>query len=227
MEQNMTVVWFVLGAILVAIIGIFSYLADKKRREALRAIAVRLGLSFNDDKNYELATRYAFLDKLAQGANRYAVNTFMGTYRNEQVLASDYHYETHSTDSKGHRSTTHHFISLFALQLPKSFPELIITGEGIFSKIAQAFGYDDIDFESKEFSDKFCIRSRDKKFAYDVCNARMMEYLLANSDLSIEIEGNTLAFVFGSKMALETVETNLSRLLDVRSRMPDYLFTNI
>jgi len=30
------------------------------------------------------------------------------------------------------------------------------------------------------------VRSRDKKFAYDVCHPRMMEYLLARRDLAIE-----------------------------------------
>ena len=37
---------------------------------------------------------------------------------------------------------------------------------------------------------------KDKKFAYDVCNPQMMEYLLANRDLKIEIQGpvNSLAF---------------------------------
>ena len=40
------------------------------------------------------------------------------------------------------------------------------------------FGYQDIKFESAEFSKTFCVRSPDKKFAYDVCNAKMMEYLL-------------------------------------------------
>ena len=110
------------------------------------------------------------------------------------------------------------------LQLPQSFPELTLSREGFLSKIAQAFGYDDIDFESKEFSDKFCVRSRDKKFAYDVCNPRMMEYLLANSDLALQIEGQALAFVCESKLDLNTIEPNLNRLAELRSHMLNYLF---
>ena len=104
------------------------------------------------------------------------------------------------------------------------FPELIITREGVFSKIAQAFGYDDIDFESHEFSRRFCVRSKDKKFAYDVCNARMIEYLLANDDLNIEIEGMALAIGFGDTLAPERIEPNLQRLVQLRGLMPNYLF---
>ena len=110
------------------------------------------------------------------------------------------------------------------LKLPGYFPELVIGPEGIFSKIAQAVGYDDIDFESHEFSSTFCVRSADKKFAYDVCNARMIEYLLSNRDFSIEIENNVLAIAFSRCLAPESIEANLQRLVHVRSLMPDYLF---
>ncbi len=139
----------------------------------------------------------------------------------------DYHYETHSTDSKGNRQTHHHYFSFFILLLPMSFPELKITREGLLSKIAQALGYDDIDFESAEFSRAFCVRSKDRKFAYDVCNAQMMEYLLANRDLSIEIEGPALALAFDTRLSAAEIEANLQRLLEIRLRLPDYLFTKV
>jgi hypothetical protein len=141
------------------------------------------------------------------------------------VLVFDYHYKTHSTDSKGRRQTQHHYFSFFILILPQSFPELKITRESLLSKIAQAFGYDDIDFESAEFSKAFCVRSKDKKFAYDVCNAKMIEYLLANKDLSIEMERNALALAFGNRLSAEQIEFNLQRLEEIRLRLPEYLFT--
>jgi hypothetical protein len=52
----------------------------------------------------------------------------------------------------------------------------------------------------------------------------MIEYLLANSDLTIEIEDNVLAISFSSRLALDRIEPNLNRLIAVRSLMPDYLF---
>jgi hypothetical protein len=110
------------------------------------------------------------------------------------------------------------------LNLPIHFPELVIVKEGIFSKIGQALGYDDIDFESHEFSRKFCVRSKDKKFAYDVCNAQMIEYLLSNTDLNIEIEDNIIAISFNRRLSPEHIEPNLNRLIKVRSLLPDYLF---
>jgi hypothetical protein len=213
--------------IIVAVIAgaIYSSIAARKRREALAVLAARLGLRFNAQENYSLADEYEFLDRLAQGDHRYAFNVLSGAYQQNQVLVFDYHYETHSTDSKGDHQTHHHYFSCSVLLLPLMFPELIITREGLFSKIAQAFGYDDIDFESAEFSKIFCVRSKDKRFAYDVCNAQMMEYLLANRDLNIEIEGGALALTFNSCLSAGEIEFNLQRLRDIRLRLPDYLFT--
>ncbi len=220
-------------AFIVVIVGIaigaaiFGALAAKRRREEMLSLAGRLGLSFNPDKDRALADRFQFLDALAKGSNRYAFNLLAGMYQGHEVLVFDYHYETHSHGSKGQRRTHHHYFSFFVLLLPRSFPELRITPESLFSKIAQAFGYDDIDFESAEFSRAFCVRSPDKRFAYDVCHARMMEYLLSNRDLLMEIERNALAMGFGKRLEPAQIEANLHRLLMLRSHLPEYLFTKV
>ncbi len=222
MEPGLIV--FVLVALLMVAAVIGSIIAARKRREAMRLLAERLGLAFNPDKDYGLANRFSFLNKLRQGDNRYALNVLSGTYQGHEVLVFDYHYETHSTDSKGNRHTQHHHFSFFILFLPRPGPELIISREGILSKLAQAFGYDDIDFESAEFSRKFCVRSRDRRFAYDICHPRFMEYLLANDDLSLEFESNVVALGFDQRLASSEIERNLRRLLEVRALLPEYLF---
>lgn len=210
---------------IVIIVGaIFSSIAAKKRREAMAVLAARLGLRFTTERDTFIATRFGFLDRLGKGDNRYAYNILSGIFQGNDVLAFDYHYQTYSTDSKGRRRTQHHQFSCFICNLPSEFPEVTITKEGIFSKIAQGFGYDDIDFESAEFSGKFCVRSKDKKFAYDVCNAQMIEFLLANPDLNIEIEDTALALGFASCLAAEQIEFNLERLVKIRSLLPNYLF---
>lgn len=215
----------VLAIIIVAVI--FGAKAARKRREELASLAGRLGLSYQAENDRSLAGRFGFLNALAQGSNRYAFNILSGSYQGHEVIVFDYHYETHSTDSKGNRQTQHHYFSFFILMLPHSFPELRITREGLLSKIAQVFGFDDIDLESAEFSRTFCVRSKNKKFAYDVCHAQMMEYLLANRDLSLEIEDRALALAFGKRLSAPEIEANLQRLLAIRSRLPEYLFTKV
>jgi hypothetical protein len=201
-------------------IGIISYIAARKRRQAMMALAGRLSLDFYPGKDRDMARRYRFLDKLRAGRDRYAFNILSGGYHDHNITMFDYHYKTGSG-----KDTHHHYLSFFLLNLPASFVELVIVKEGLLSKIGQALGYDDIDFESHEFSRKFCVRSKDKKFAYDVCNARMIEYLLSNDDLSIEIEDNILAISFNRRLSPEDIEPNLNRLIEVRSLLPDYLFS--
>jgi len=221
--MEFVIVILIIGVMVVA--AIFAGLAAKKRREAMAQLAARLGLTFDPSRDHSIDEQFHFLEKLGQGSNRYAYNILAGRFGGHAVTAFDYHYETHSTDSKGRRQTHHHYFSFFILYLPAQFPELTIRREGLFSKIAQFVGYDDIDFESAEFSGKFCVRSRDKKFAYDICHPRLMEYLLANDDLSLEVDANCLALFFPRVLSVEAIEPNFHRLVAVRELFPEYLWS--
>jgi hypothetical protein len=208
--------------------AVIGHLQAKKRREAFSTLAMDLGLSFSPEKDHGVPARYTFLDKLRQGSNRYAFNVLQGRYRDHAVCIFDFHYETHSTDSKGRRQTHHHYFSFFILSLPRAFPELTIGPEGIFSKLAQAVGFDDIDFESAEFSRRFCVRSKDKKFAYDFCHARMIEFLLSHGGkMAIEVENQALALGCNSRLKPEQVRPHLDHLISIRELMPDYLFEGV
>lgn len=210
--------------VIIVIASICNMIWAARRREGLAALAQRLNLDFSPDRDGSIPDQFAFLKQFDQGENRYATNVISGTYQQNDVLAFDYHYETVTYDKDG-RHEHHYWFSFFILNLPVVFPDLTIRREGLFTKIAEVFGYQNIKFESAEFSKTFCVRSPDKKFAYDVCNAKMMEYLLVNRDLSIEIENQVIALIFNNRISVEAFENNLQRLVEIRSRLPEYLFT--
>ena len=215
----------IVAVIIAVVIGaIFNAIAQRKRREGLFELAQRLNLDFRGGQDFGIPSRFGFLKQLAQGDDRYAVNVLSGNYQQNEILAFDYHYATYHTDKNGTHKDDHWF-SFFILTLPAVFPDLTIRRENFLTRVAEAFGYQDIKFESAEFSKAFCVRSPDKKFAYDVCNAKMMEYLLANRDLSIEIENEVIALAFSTRLSVEQFEFNLQRLVEIRSRLPEYLFT--
>ena len=60
---------------------VFGIISARKRREAMFALATKLGLRFDQAKSRSLARRYKFLDKLRRGSNRYAYNTLSGNYQ--------------------------------------------------------------------------------------------------------------------------------------------------
>ena len=224
--QNAMPLVFVAVVVIVIIGAIFSAIAQRKRREGLFELAQRLNLDFRGGQDFGIPGRFGFLKQLAQGDDRYAVNVLSGSYQQNEILAFDYHYATYHTDKNGTHKDDHWF-SFFILTLPAVFPDLTIRRENFLTHVAEAFGYQDIKFESAEFSRAFNVRSPDKKFAYDVCNAKMIEYLLANRDLSIEIENEVIALAFNTRLSVEQIEFNLQRLVEIRSRLPEYLFTNV
>jgi hypothetical protein len=206
--------------IIFAIVGIVtSSIYNQKRREELQELARKLGFMYSAERDRHIDDRYRFLNTLRVGSNRYAYNILSGTYEGYDMMVFDYHYQTKSNDK-----THNHYSTFCILEMEKAFPELLITREGIFSKIGQALGYNDIDFESHEFSRKFCVRSKDKKFAYDFCNSQMIEFFLANDDLNIEVEENIIAMCKSGRMKTEEIEHNIGRIRTIRSLMPNYLF---
>lgn len=186
------VVLIVLGMALVIVIAIFALRAAKKRRAELAVWAARHGLVFSEGHDSGMDNRYPDFDCLHEGSSRYAFNIMRGRWRDRGLIAFDYHYETHSTNSKGQRQTHHHYFSAAIIDPDLVLKPLFIRPEGFFDKVKAAFGYDDIDFESAEFSRRFFVKSPDRKWAYDVIHARTMEYLLSAPRHSLEFDDRSI-----------------------------------
>jgi len=185
-----------------------------------RDVARKLGLKFNPTEQESLVERYSFINRMRYGKKRHVRNVLSGFYRKQRVTVFELRYEASGID----KNSPADYYSFYLLELPRAFPETTIYKEGLVSKLYQATGHGDIDFESYEFSRKFRVRGKNARFAYDFCNARMIEYLIGNTDLGIEVDRNVLCISFNRRLRFEEVEHNLDRLLEIRSRMPDYLF---
>lgn len=216
----------IVAAIIVA--GILAAAAAKKRREAIAAWARANGFSYFPGEDRGMAARYAYFDSLSSGSNRYAYNIVRGDVGGLPFCMFDFHYETHSTDSKGRRQTHHHHLTAVVIETGLAFPaELKVRPEGFFDKLASVVGFDDIDFESDEFSRKFHVKSNDKKFAYDVIHPRMMEYLLQHPSGSFEIERNAIGVAGGSCLPAEQWKTYLSYTRNILDMLPEYLIEQL
>ena len=224
---------FKLCALVVGLIVLpFAIAAHKERCEkqaaAMSAKARELGLAFSASANSRLAGMVRHLDSLDvdNGRDRYALNVVEGSFDGHPVAVFDYHYATSGDWWWPPEWTIHNYVSIVLVDLEKEFPELIIgpEGGGLFKRIAEAFGGGDIDFESYEFSEQFDVRSKDKKFAYDFCNAQMMEYLLENRGISLEVDKASLAMGYEDMHDIGRIRSRLASLVEIRSRMPNYLF---
>lgn len=190
---------------------------ETKRRADLAALAKKLQLQFNFKSDFDLPQKFSFLTWLKRGLVSYAYNVFHGYYRSEHLVTIfDYSF------SDGKYS---YYWSAYVLETKANFPDIVISHESRESRFAEALGQSHITFESAEFSRAFRVRTGDKKFAFDVCHPEMMEFLLANQDLTIEIRSGALALLFEDWLRPEKVEVNLSRLVEIRKLLPQYLFT--
>ena len=116
-----------------------------------------------------------------------------GPFQGRQIVAFDYSYQTHSTDSKGQRTTQTHKFGVVVMQLPGPLPHLQVTHEGIFGgAVANALGFRDLQFESDQFNRAFRVKADDERFGHAVVHPRMMELLLARGEIGWRIEGNSL-----------------------------------
>jgi hypothetical protein len=196
---------------------------NDERAFYLQELAAQLKFDeFNPDRDEGFAMGWCYLSALAQGRDHYAFNILRGKYHDQSLIVFDYHFETGSDKDR-----VDHNLTMLMLVVKEFFPQVTIGPETFGDKIASAFGVeDDLKFESAEFSRTFCVRSEDKKFAYDVCNPQMIDYLLANRDLCIEIQGPVILLSFEPQLPVGQIEFNLQRLVEIRTFMPNYLFTN-
>ena len=214
----------IIGLILVFIaLAVVGALQAKKRREAIRAWAMSHGLHFDRSKDYGLDERFGDFSFLRQGSDRYGFNRITGSWRGRELLGFDYHYATHSTDSKGRRRTHHHRFSAVILRARIPLQPLVIRAESFFDKVAGFFGYDDIDFESAEFSRRFHVKSRDRKWAYDVLHQRTIEFLLESPRFSIQFDRGFAAAWQSTRFTPGDFQAALGVIEGILDRMPRYL----
>ena len=219
----MPVFLFVIFGVLVLAFIIYGWYASEKRRKELLAWAHARELTFSPHKVYNLDNRFPDFDCLKKGSNRYGCNTLNGQWRGREFLGFDYHYETESRDSKGHRSTTHHHFSAVVLASDVPLKPLFVRPEGFFDKVTEFFGYDDIDFESAEFSRKFYVKAPDRRWAYDVIHARTMEFLLGEPRFTLKFDPGHVIAYRSSRFKAQEFEAAAEVIRGILDRLPDYL----
>ena len=217
MEPVLIIGLFILVA---AAIGVYGYYRREQRRKELAAWAETRGLQFDPGRYWDMDESYPAFSCLKEGNRRYAYNV-MGGKRNDRVLlAFDYHYETYSTNSKGHRQTHHHYFSAIIVETGLPLKSLVIRPEGFFDRITEFFGFDDIDFESAEFSRKFYVKSPDKRWAYDVIHQETMEFLLSSPTYTLEIDGPRVIAFRKSTFSTREFDEAIQLIEGVLDRIP-------
>jgi hypothetical protein len=167
----------------IALVGAGFYLAwylKQKRIKELAAAAVQLGLQFSvDDPFGTLSEPFQLLRK---GDGQGVENVMWGSWRGLELRQFDFWYYEESSDSKGNRSRTYYRFSCVLCPIDAACASLTIDHENLFTRLADALSFHDIEFESEEFNRKYNVKCSDKKFANDFVDARMIEWLMRHGD---------------------------------------------
>lgn len=196
----MPAVFIGLFGALVVLLAVSARAAARKEAQRLAQISAvcdRRGWTF-DPARWPVHRSFPQFDLFTTGDDRRGTNTIRGDFQAHGarlgLIMGDYTYETTSTDSKGNRTTTTHTAGYAIATLPPAWqtPTLDVRPENFLDRIGAALGFDDIDFESAQFSRAFHVKSPERRFAYDVIHPRMMEFLLRGARPRFTLSGGAL-----------------------------------
>ena len=214
--MDTTEILFFVG-IAIAVIFLFQSFTVQRRKK-IAAYAKSQGWQFSSEKDKSVRNRYPSFKCLQRGHSRYAFNLMQGVRDKRNVTAFDYHYVT----GHGKSRSTHNFSTL-VVQSPLPLKPLLIRPEHIFDKMSDFFGFNDIDFESAEFSRKFYVKAQDRRWAYDVIHQRMIEYLLEAPKFHIQLETRDIMAWRNSRFSEQDFDDAFVLIQEILNHLPDYV----
>jgi hypothetical protein len=180
------IVIFGLAIVLIVIVLVLAHLAAKKRREELEAFARSMGFTFapDDDEAALVHAQYDGFEPFGRGRGQTSYNLITGARKDLRFEMFDYKYTTGS----GKNKRTHR-CGIVAAHVPVWFKKLRLRPEGFFDKMAAFAGFDDINFESHEFSARYHVACDDRQYAYQLIHPQAIEFLLRCPALHWQFNG--------------------------------------
>lgn len=219
--------FFFLVVVALGAFAVWSWQQDQKRLERLRLWALRRGWRAWPGGEGGPLYEHPGLSLLERGHSRRCDCLIRGRSGHESSGAPgeqaldlfDFRYVT----GHGKNRQTHRY-AVAILSLPFPVKSLRLRPENAFDKVGEFLGAEDIDFESAEFSRRFFVSANDRKWAYDIIHARMMEFLLAApAGWSLEMGSREVAAFRPGRGEPAVYEEAIALLEGVRDRIPDYV----
>ena len=210
-------------AVAVAVV-VFSYLAAKKRREAMVAYAAGRGWRFEAEQPL-LVDRFTG-PPFGLGFGRRAYNVLYGSHESRDLVSFDYEYKTQTTNGKQTTTQVHRF-SVLGLSMGIHMPPLSVDPENFLDRFVGRLTGTDIDLESEEFNRSFTVSCPDRKFASDVLHPQMMEFLIENRQVGWRFEQDSMLMVAHGQRTPAQIDATIAVMDGITDRVPEFVWLRL
>lgn len=213
-----------LGIGLIVAVFVGSYMLKLQRREGMANFAAKYGFVYTPHAPPGLLA-YGF-PLFFKGDGRGAENGVIGDWKGMSFKAADFWYYTESSDSNGKRSKDYSRFSVAVIELQAWLPDISIYRENVLTLLGDKLGLPDIDFESEEFNRAFKVKAKDRKFAFELIDPRMMQWLLSlDRRFGFEIHGKGV-LIYSKTLKPTELLPLIATLKEFRERVPRLVWTN-
>lgn len=196
--HNVPVVILVVLAGLVVVVSLllFRRRAERARTEALQQAGAAPGFGFEPTADVDQFKTLANLPVFDRGHGKRAYNVLSGRAGGNDVKIFDYRY---TTGGGQHSHTWNQTIALYPGG-GRGLPDFVLAPENMFHKIGQAFGYQDIDFESNpQFSSHYLLRGPDETAIRAAFSIETLAFLEQTPGWTVEVQAGTVGIYRAGK----------------------------
>jgi hypothetical protein len=188
---------FLVGTVIVAV----TFYANLRRRLEFMRFARTYGLNFSPHDPFGLANLPFRL--FTRGVRRKVDNVLWGAWKGIPIKVFDFMYfeevRTPAIWSWRPRAAVRRLsCALVEIPVAVAFPPLHIAPEDVLSRLADYVGLRDIELESGEFNARYQVHASERRFAYELIDARLMRWLLSlQRPVSFEVAGRWILAYHG------------------------------
>lgn len=193
---------------------------ERERTEQMRMVAAQLKWNFADVAPWNMIAGLDHFTLFNHGHSKEIKNFMYGEANGVKAAVFDYVYVTGS----GKHRTTHNQTVAYLEPGNLRVPYFSLRPEGFFTRIFQAFGYQDIDFGQRpDFSKQYLLRGQDEMAIRQTFNDRVLGFFESYAGTCVD-GGNNQLFVFrsGHRFQPHEVQSQLAIALNVLNLLPRY-----
>ena len=176
--------------VIVVLLVVMTRRRERERTEALQRVAETTGLAFQAKADLDAVRSQGDVHLFERGHSKRVMNLMTGRVDDQHVAVFDYRY---TVGSGKHQHTETQTVVLLPAAKP-SLPDLQMAPENPLIRIAEVFGYQDIDIDSSpEFSRRYIVKGTDEAAIRAALYPRATSYFGEHEGWTIEARAGTIA----------------------------------